>query len=64
MYVRLAPFSRRQDHPIRNWAEHSREIFSLDWNNIQKELFASSSWDGTVKVVRVLRMGVLPPVEP
>lgn len=40
-----------QDHPIRNWAEHSREVFSLDWNNIQKELFASSSWDGTVKVV-------------
>lgn len=41
-----------QDHPIRNWAEHTREVFSLDWNNIQKELFASSSWDGAVKVVR------------
>jgi len=32
--------------------EHSREVFSLDWNNMQKELFASSSWDGSVKIVR------------
>ncbi|WFC99057.1 peroxisomal targeting signal 2 receptor [Malassezia yamatoensis] len=40
------------EHPIRNWAEHTREVQSLDWNNMQKELFASSSWDGTVKIVR------------
>ena len=39
------------DHPIRNWHEHSREVFSVDWNNIQKELFASASWDGSVKIV-------------
>ncbi|PWN51058.1 WD40 repeat-like protein [Violaceomyces palustris] len=38
------------DHPIRNWAEHTREVFSVDWNNIKKEIFASSSWDCSVKV--------------
>lgn len=43
-----------QDHPIRNWHEHSREVFSVDWNNIQKDLFATSSWDGSVKIVRFL----------
>lgn len=24
---------------------------SLDWSNVRKELFASSSWDGTIKLV-------------
>ncbi|KAN0060100.1 peroxisomal targeting signal 2 receptor [Thecaphora frezii] len=38
------------DHPIRNWAEHSREVFSVDWNNIKKDIFASSSWDCSVRV--------------
>lgn len=39
-----------QDHPIRNWAEHTREVFSVDWNNIKKEVFASSSWDCSVRI--------------
>lgn len=39
-----------QEHPIRNWAEHQREVFCVDWNNINKDIFASSSWDGTVRV--------------
>lgn len=47
-----------QDHPIRNYAEHSREVFSLNWNNIRKELFASGSWDGSVKIVSVV-LGLL-----
>ncbi|EPQ30033.1 uncharacterized protein PFL1_02706 [Pseudozyma flocculosa PF-1] len=38
------------DHPIRNWAEHSREVFSVDWNNIKKDIFASSSWDCSVRI--------------
>lgn len=38
------------EHPIRNWAEHAREVFSVDWNNINKHLFASSSWDASVRV--------------
>lgn len=39
-----------QDHPIRNWAEHNREVFCVDWNNINKEVFASSSWDASVRI--------------
>ncbi|KAF6766849.1 WD40 repeat [Kalmanozyma brasiliensis GHG001] len=37
-------------HPIRNWAEHSREVFCVDWNNIKKDVFASSSWDASVRI--------------
>lgn len=33
------------------WHEHTREVFSVDWSNINKDLFVSSSWDGTVKLV-------------
>ncbi|KAG5647864.1 hypothetical protein DXG03_007788 [Asterophora parasitica] len=40
------------DLPIRAWQEHTREVFSVDWSNIKKDTFASSSWDGTVKLVR------------
>src|SRR5688572_27063031 len=32
------------------WQEHQKEVFSLFWNPIQKDQFASSSWDGTVKL--------------
>ena len=39
------------DYPIRNWHEHSREVFSVDWNNIKKDVFLSSSWDASVKIV-------------
>ncbi|GAC93690.1 hypothetical protein PHSY_001255 [Pseudozyma hubeiensis SY62] len=39
-----------QDHPIRNWAEHNREVFCVDWNNIKKDIFASSSWDASVRI--------------
>ncbi|SNX86081.1 related to PEX7 - peroxisomal import protein, peroxin [Melanopsichium pennsylvanicum] len=39
-----------QEHPIRNWAEHNREVFCVDWNNIKKDVFASSSWDASVRV--------------
>jgi len=38
------------DLPIRAWHEHAREAFSVDFSNIRKEVFASSSWDGQVKV--------------
>ena len=41
-----------QEFPIQSWNEHKREVFCVDWNNIQKELFVSSSWDHLVKIVR------------
>ncbi|GAC73003.1 peroxisomal targeting signal type 2 receptor [Moesziomyces antarcticus T-34] len=39
-----------QDYPIRNWQEHNREVFCVDWNNINKNVFASSSWDASVRL--------------
>ncbi|QPG77086.1 hypothetical protein FOA43_004485 [Brettanomyces nanus] len=36
--------------PIAKFQEHSREVFSVCWNLVDKTLFCSSSWDGTVKV--------------
>lgn len=39
------------DFPVMNYAEHKRETFSVAWNPVAKDSFASSSWDGTVKIV-------------
>lgn len=44
--------ARPQDFPIRKWHEHQREVFSVDWSNTMKELFCTSSWDGSIKIVR------------
>merc|ERR1712093_210590 len=38
------------NHPIRHWHEHSREIFCIDWGNIRKDQFATCSWDHTIKL--------------
>lgn len=35
-----------------NFHEHKRETFSVAWSPVTKDTFASSSWDGTVKIVR------------
>ena len=40
------------DFPVMNFHEHKRETFSVCWNPITKDTFISSSWDGTVKIVR------------
>ena len=34
-----------------NFHEHKREAYSVAWSPITKDTFASSSWDGTVKIV-------------
>ncbi|SAM09444.1 hypothetical protein [Absidia glauca] len=39
-----------KDFPIQNWKEHQREVFSVDWNLVTKDVFASGSWDHTVKI--------------
>ncbi len=36
--------------PISKFREHTREVFSVYWNLVDKTLFCSSSWDGSVKV--------------
>lgn len=40
------------EFPVQSWQEHNREVFSVFWNLVSKDTFASSSWDGTIKVVR------------
>lgn len=39
------------EFPVQSWQEHNREVFSVFWNLVSKDTFASSSWDGTIKVV-------------
>ncbi|KAH0605769.1 uncharacterized protein H6S33_004226 [Morchella sextelata] len=36
--------------PIASWQEHAREVFSVKWGGVDKSVFCSSSWDGTVKL--------------
>ncbi|KAI0014355.1 peroxisome targeting signal type 2 receptor [Xylariaceae sp. FL0662B] len=38
------------EFPVMNFHEHKRETFSVSWSPITKDTFASSSWDGTVKI--------------
>ncbi|MBW0555790.1 hypothetical protein O181_095505 [Austropuccinia psidii MF-1] len=38
------------EFPVQSWHEHKREVFSLDWNNLKKDLFVSSSWDHSAKI--------------
>lgn len=40
------------DHPVATWKEHSKEVYATSWNLINKDTFATSSWDGTIKIVR------------
>lgn len=39
-----------QQFPIKRFHEHQREVFSVNWNMVDKSVFCSSSWDSTVKV--------------
>ena len=48
------------EFPIRSWHEHKREAFSVHWNLVAKDVFASSSWDGTIKVVITASAGIPP----
>jgi len=48
--------------PVQSWQEHNREVYSVSWNLVSKDTFASSSWDGTIKIVpSSLPLHVLPP---
>lgn len=38
-------------YPVQSWQEHNREVYAVSWNLVSKDTFASSSWDGTIKVV-------------
>ncbi|TVY45946.1 Peroxisomal targeting signal 2 receptor [Lachnellula occidentalis] len=38
------------DFPVKTWKEHNREVYAVHWNLVSKDTFASSSWDGTIKI--------------
>ncbi|ODV87326.1 hypothetical protein CANARDRAFT_5873 [[Candida] arabinofermentans NRRL YB-2248] len=38
------------NYPIKKYQEHNREAFSVYWNLVDKTMFCSSSWDGTIKI--------------
>lgn len=38
------------DYPVQNWKEHRREVQTVNWNPVNKEIFCSGSWDGTVRI--------------
>ncbi|TDL15251.1 WD40 repeat-like protein, partial [Rickenella mellea] len=44
----------------KSWHEHTRRFFTVDWSNINKEFFASASWDGLAKIVRLSLLPFLP----
>lgn len=48
--LRLYDTTLTPEFPIATFQEHSREAFSCSWNLTSKATFASSSWDGTVKI--------------
>ncbi|ERF75228.1 hypothetical protein EPUS_00020 [Endocarpon pusillum Z07020] len=48
--LRLFDTNLEPTFPIATFSEHSREAFSCAWNLTAKSTFASSSWDGTVKI--------------
>jgi peroxin-7 len=48
--LRLYDVSLAPEFPIATFQEHTREAFSCSWNLTSKATFASSSWDGTVKI--------------
>ncbi|KAJ3120144.1 peroxisomal targeting signal 2 receptor, partial [Physocladia obscura] len=39
-----------QQFPILNLHEHTREVFSVNWNLVRKDSFVSGSWDHTIKL--------------
>ncbi|SCU90150.1 LADA_0F02168g1_1 [Lachancea dasiensis] len=52
------------DYPIAVFHEHSKEVLSCNWNLINKHLFVSSSWDGSIKVWSPARSSSLTTLAP
>lgn len=51
--VKLFDATAPGNSPVQNWHEHSREVYATSWNLVTKDTFATSSWDGSIKLVRV-----------
>ena len=44
-------------NPIRSFEEHSAEVYSVDYNLVEKERFISGSWDDSIKLWHPERPG-------
>lgn len=44
-----------KEFPIAIFKEHEREVFSCNWNLVNRQNFLSSSWDGSIKIWSPLR---------
>ena len=51
-------------YPISIFQEHQKEVFSCNWNLVNKQTFVSSSWDGTVKIWSPMRQESLTTLVP
>lgn len=38
------------DNPYRSLNEHSKEVYSVDWNLTGKDTYVTGSWDNSIKV--------------
>ncbi|RDL35827.1 Uncharacterized protein BP5553_06439 [Venustampulla echinocandica] len=43
------------EFPVQSYEEHNREVYAVHWNLVAKDTFASSSWDGTIKIWSPMR---------
>lgn len=48
--VKLWDLETFDDFPVASWKEHSQEVSGVEWNLVRKDIFASASWDGTVRL--------------
>ncbi|KAL9644368.1 hypothetical protein ABK040_005826 [Willaertia magna] len=39
-----------EGQPVMNFMEHSKEVYSVDYNTVNKDCFVSGSWDNTIKL--------------
>lgn len=51
--VKLFDLASGSNGPVQNFQEHTREVYATSWNLVTKDTFVTSSWDGTIKLVRV-----------
>merc|ERR1712093_281740 len=48
--VKMWDTTQRSGRPVKACAEHEREVHSVDWNVVRKDVFVSGSWDNTAKL--------------
>eukprot|EP00939_MAST-03C_sp_MAST-3C-sp1_P002519 g2519.t1 len=48
--LKLWDLTTRDDYPILNYKEHTKEASCVHWNQVSKDTFLSAGWDGSVKL--------------